>query len=85
MDGDGLLCSTRVLFSMNVHPERRKIPMRHSKGSPGKLKMIKPANRNGGGGLLGLRLLGDILDGEALLADNCSHVLGRHDDAKVLL
>lgn len=37
------------------------------------------------GGLLGLRLLGDILDGEALLADDSSHVLGRHDDAEVLL
>lgn len=37
------------------------------------------------GGLLGLRLLGDILDGEALLADDSSHVLSRHDDAEVLL
>lgn len=35
----------------------------------------------GDSGLLGLCLLGDILDGEALLADDGSHILSRHDDA----
>lgn len=32
--------------------------------------------------LLGLRLFGDILDGEALLADDGSHELSRHEHAQ---
>lgn len=48
---------------------------------------IKPASKNTprDSGLLGLCLLGDIFDGEALLADDGSHILSRHDDAQVLL
>lgn len=78
MDGDGLLCGACVFFSMNVNPERRRTAIRHPNPSPGE-------SRPGASGLLGLSLLGDVLDGEALLADDCSHILGRHDDAKVLL
>lgn len=66
--------------------------MRHAKRSPANVigllnKKLELAeiNRARESSLLGLCLLGNILDGEALLADNSSHILSRHDNAKVLL